>query len=306
MQWHARICRQGIEIKTGNHMKIKIAAACAVFFAANLAMAQSAKMQDPDILGIKPGMAKADALAAIKDKYQKSAATIVTKEVMLSGMDLMYEAQYKIKLTKSRPAIADDTLTISFLPDDTVIGIGRTISYVPNKQTTTDIIIALKEKYGDQVYFVYDDTTIFADQMMWSDRMLPGLSLVGMNYVQGGPLTSDFGTTQPYPTCWQQMLQYTSERYDPKNLHDYFTDRSHVGIDTANKWKACGKAMWAHNDHEHRLTFNATRTELLLVDLSRAPDLILNIPAMVKNNPKATKLVPGTLPTKASAGTPAF
>lgn len=281
--------------------------ACAVFFVANLAAAQSAKMQDPDILGIKPGMAKPDALAAIKDKYKKSLVIITKKEVALRGADLIYESQYTIKLNKTRPGIAEDSLVISFLPDDTVLGIRRLIRYVPDKQTTADIGLALKEKYGDLVYYVYDDTTRFADQAMWSDRMLPGLRLVGRDYVQGGRLSSgDFGTVTPYPYCWMEMMTYTGERYDPKNVYEQLTDRSGLGLNTAKKWKACGKALWVANGHASRLYYNATQTEMLLVDLAKAPDLILDMPAMLKNNPKTTYAKEATLPSRASANTPTF
>ena len=288
-------------------MIIKYAAACAVFFAASLAHAQTGKMQDPDILGVKPGMSKSDALAVIKDRYQKSAVSIATKEIMLGNADLIYETQYKISLNKSKPGVSEDTLVISFLPDDTVLGIRRLIRYLPNKQTTTDILIALKEKYGDPKYFVDDDTTRFADQAMWSDRMLPGLSLVGMDYVQGGRISSsDFGGVQPYVNCWREMDHYTNEWYNPKNIYSQMTDRSRIGINTANKWKVCGKALWVANQHEHRLYYNATQTEILLVDLSRAPDLVLDMPTMLKNNPKTTYAREATLPARASAGTPNF
>lgn len=288
-------------------MKLKLFTMCAAFMVSNLALAQSEKMKNPDILGIRLGMAKTEAMAIIKEKFPNSKITIVTKEVTLGTADLIYETQYKISLGKSKPNTSEDNLTLSFLPDDTIIGIRRLLRYVPKKQTGVDIFAGLKEKFGDPVYYVYDDTTQFEDRAMWSDRMLPGLSLVGTNYVQGQFVSSsDFGTVTPYPYCWSEMLSYISENYNPKAGYESLTDRSSVGINRANKWKSCGKALWVANLHERPLYFNTTQTEMILVDLTNAPNLILNLQNLIKNNPKTTYAKPVTELLKPSVNTPNF
>jgi hypothetical protein len=290
-----------------NFMKFTLSTACAIFFMANLAFAQSSQMSEPDILGIKLGMAKSAALAIIKDKYPESKTTIVKKEITIGTADLIYETQYNISLDKVKPSTSEDHLIISFLPDDTIIGIRRLIKYFPKKQTVADISTALEEKYGSPVYFVYDNSTKFEDRTMWSDRMPRGLRLVGTNYVQGGIISSsDFGTATPYPYCWGEMLDYAGDQYDPKSIYRNLTDRSGVALNRAKQWKSCGKALWVANNHETPLYFNATQTEIILVDLSMAPDLILNLPNMLKNNPKTTYAKPVTELPKASANTPNF
>lgn len=290
-------------------MKKRALFALLIGIISNSAFSQSPKMSDPDILGVHIGMQKNDVLALIKDKYPKSKATAIKKEITLGTADLIYEAQYRISLDKSKlkASTSDDDLIISFLPDDTVIGIRRLIRYNPQKQKTADISLALQEKYGDLVYFVYDNSTKFADQAMWSDRMLPGLSLVGTRYVQGGNVSSsDFGTVTPYPYCWMEMLNYSGDLFDPKSLYSSLTDRGGVALNKAKQWKSCGKALWVANLHERPLFFNATQTEIILVDLSIASDLSLQMPEMLKNNPKTTYAKPAGEVQKKSEDTPSF
>ncbi|OYO28996.1 hypothetical protein [Janthinobacterium sp. PC23-8] len=288
-------------------MKFTHLTACILFFASNLTFGQSSQMTDPDVLGIKIGMKKADALTIIKDKFQKSNVTVTKKEIGIGAAYLTYETQHKILLNKSKPSISEDNLFLNFLPDDTIISIRRLIRYFPNKQTTFDIGNALQEKHGFPVYFVHDDKTRFADHTMWSDRMLPGLSLVGMDYVQGGNISSgDFGSVTPYPYCWSEMLQYAGEQYDPKSLYSQMTERNSVALSTAKKWKVCGKALWVANGHETRLTYNATQTEIILADLSKAPDLILDMKNMLSNNPKTVYATVPVEQPKRSTNTPDF
>lgn len=291
-----------------NSTPAKTLLAVAIALAANLADAQSSQMSDPDVLGLKIGMKRPEVLALIKEKFQGSKMTSTMREVMLGGADLMYDAQVKVALAQSNKAnVEEDTLTLVFLPNDELLGIRRQIRYVPHKQKGFDVSNALTAKYGNFVYFVYDDQTRFADQAMWSNTMLPGLSLVGTQYVQGGNISSsDFGTTQPYPYCWSEMMNYVGEQFDPRQMYYNLTDRSGVALNRAKQWKACGKALWVANDHENKLTYYITRTDLILMDLSRAPDDILNMPQMLKDNPKTTYAKPITQFPKASPGTPGF
>jgi hypothetical protein len=289
-------------------LKLKVIATCAALLMSNLALAQSSKMQNPDILGIRIGMSKTEVMAIIKEKFPKSKLKNVSKEVMIGTADLIYDAQTNISLDITKPTIAEDNLRLSFLPDDTVIAVRRLIRYVPRKQTTADIHTGLKEKFGDLSYFVYDDTTQFEDRTMWSDRMLPGLSLVGTNYVQGNYISpGDFGTVTPYPYCWAEMLTYFMDTYNPKEIYQSLTDRSGVSLNRANKWKSCGKALWVSNLHERsQLNFYATQTEMILMDLSSAPEQMLSMPTMLKNNPKTTYAKPVTELPKPNANTPNF
>jgi hypothetical protein len=290
-------------------MKFKSSFCAVALLFCNLAIAQSSKMSAPDILGIRLGMDRSETLSLIKEKYPRSKITAVTKEVMLGTADLIYEAQYKISLDKEKlkSSTAEDYLTISFLPNDTVVGIRRLIKYFPQKQKSFDIGIALKEKYGDMSYFVYDTSSRYAEQAMWSDRMLPGLSLVGTEYVQGGNISSsDFGTVQPYPFCWAEMLNYSGDQFNPKDFYYQLTDRSGVAINRAKKWKSCGKALWVATTYEKPLYFNAVQTEIILADLASAPDLVLDLPSMLKSNPRTTYAKPVTELPKASANTPSL
>lgn len=282
-------------------------AALTALSVAGVAMGQSARMADPDLLGIKPGMAKSAALAMLKEKFPTSKTAIVKKGVAIGTADVYYDALYRITLDKLKPSVADDTLIISFLPDDTVLGLRRIIHYVPNKQTTGDVYTVLKQKYGDPVYFVYDDTTRFADQAMWSNTMLPGLTLIGASYVQGGVInSSDFGTVTPYPFCSSEMSTYVGDLYDPKGIYEQLTDRSDFARKRVNQWKSCGKALWVENRSERHYPFTATYTEIMLVDLARAPDQFLDLPAMLKKNPATLYAKPVTSLPKPSADTPSF
>ena len=282
--------------------------AVAIALAATSAHAQSSQMSDPDVLGIKLGMKRPEVLALIKGKFQGSKMTSTMREVMLGGADLMYDAQVRVALAQSKRAnVEEDILTLVFLPNDELLGIRRQIRYVPHMQKGFDVSNALAAKYGNFVYYVYDDQTRFADQAMWSNTMLPGLSLVGTQYVQGGNISSnDFGTTQPYPYCWSEMMNYVGEQFDPLQMYYNLTDRSAVALNRAKQWKACGKALWVMNGHESKLTYYNTHTDLILMDLSRAPDDILNMPQMLKDNPKTTYAKPITQFPKASPDTPSF
>jgi len=290
-------------------MLSKLSAFCLAALASSLALAQSNPMADPDILGVKPGMPKAQALAIVKEKYPQSKTKATVREVMLGEADLMYEAQIQFNLDKSKisPHTAEDVLTLTFLPDDTVLGIRRVMLHRPGKQQTADLLTALQQKFGMPVHFVYDDTTRFEDQSMWSDRMLPGLSLVGNRYVQGGRISSsDFGTVTPYPYCWMEMLVYAGELFNPVEAYRSLTDSSGVAANKAKEWQSCGKALWVANMHERPLYYNATRTEMILVDLSKAPVSLRSMPDMLKANPRTTYAKPVTEKPKVSANTPAL
>lgn len=290
-------------------MLFKRSTLCATLLVSALAQAQTRQMADPDILGVKPGMPKAEALALIKEKFPNSKITPTVREVMLGNADLMYEAQIQINLDKRKlsPNTSEDVLTLTFLPDDAVLGIRRVMLHRPGKQQTADLLTALQQKFGMPVHFVYDDTTRFEDQSMWSDRMLPGLSLVGTRYVQGGRISSsDFGTVTPYPYCWMEMLVYTGELFDPIGAYRSLTDRSGVAANKAKEWQSCGKALWVANMHERPLYYNATRTEMILVDLSKAPVSLKSMPDMLKANPRTTYAKPVTEMPKPSADTPAL
>lgn len=276
--------------------------------ATSLAHAQSNQMADPDVLGMKLGMKRSEVMALIKAKFPGSKASGTQREVALGGADLLYDAQVRITLAqKSASNVEQDLLTLVFLPDDTLLGIRRQIRYVPQKQKSFDLHNTLTAKYGNPVYYVYDNESRFANQAMWSNTMLPGLSLVGTQYVQGGTTRPiDYGTTVPYTYCWSEMLAYLGEQFDPRQSYYQLTDRSGVALNRAKQWKACGKALWVANDEDHRLSYNLTQTDLMLMDLSRAPDAILAMPQMLKENPKTTYMIPAVEQPKSSAGTPAF
>lgn len=273
--------------------------------AAGICAAQSSEMNDADILGLKPGLGKTEALAAIKSRFPKARLTPTKRELALNGYSLFYDFQYKIEVEKDKlkPGTVQDTIVLTFLPNDEILGIRRTLRYTPDGQKGFDLYDALNAKYGFPVYRVSDDKSRFADQAMWSNTMLPGLSLVGTRYVQSGRIpTDDFGTVTPYPYCWSEMLAYTSETFDPKTLYLGLTSPSHVASDRAKQWKTCGKALWVANDHDKRMTFNLVQTEMILVDLARAPDRILDIPQMLQKNPnsiaaKPVEYVPSRGPT---------
>ncbi|MGK5025202.1 hypothetical protein [Janthinobacterium sp. RB2R34] len=281
---------------------------CVLLFATNFAQAQSSQMADPDVLGMKLGMKRSEAMALIKSKFPGSRTTATQREVMLGDADLLYDAQLKIVITQKNQAnVEQDVLTLVFLPDDTLLGIRRQLRYVPQKQKSFDLDNTLTAKYGNPVYYVSDHNSRFANQSMWSNTMLPGLSLVGTQYVQGGTTRlTDFGTTAPYPECWGQMLSYLGEQFDPRQMYYQLTDRSGFALNRAKQWKACGKALWVENNLDHKLYYNLTQTDLMLMDLARAPDAILAMPQMLKENTKTTYTIPATEVPKVSAGTPSF
>lgn len=276
--------------------------------ATSFAHAQSSQMADPDVLGMKLGMKRSEVMTLIKSRFPGSKTSATQREVILGNANLFYDAQVKIVLAQKHTANAEqDVLTLVFLPDDTLLGIRRQIRYVPQKQKSFDLDNALTAKYGNPVYYVNEEQSRFVNQTMWSNTMLPGLSLVGTQYVQGGTTRPiDFGTTTPYPNCWGQMLAYLGEQFDPRQMYHQLTDRSGVALNRAKQWKACGKALWVENGLDRKLTYNLTQTDLMLMDLARAPDAILAMPQMLKENPKTTYLIPATEVPKASAGTPSF
>ena len=291
-----------------NNILPKILIAAITSLSASIAMAQSQQMSNPDILGLKIGMQKSDALSMIKSRFPKSKISTTTKEVVIGEALLMYEAHYIIKLDKSkvRPGISEDTISISFLPNNEIVAVKRVIRYEAGKQKGVDISSGLEEKYGKPVYFVYDHSK-YADQSMWSDRMLPGLGLVGMDYVQGHYFSpSDFGTVRPYPYCWSQMLEYTTENFSPASIYNQLTQRNSVALTRSNKWKVCGKALWVANVLERPLYYNTTQTEMILMDLSTATDKILNLPQQLKDNSKTIYAIPVEGPYGSSENAPAF
>lgn len=286
----------------------KALSALLLLSAASLAHAQSSQMADPDVLGMKLGMKRSDVMALIKAKFPGSKSSATQREVTLDGASLLYDAQVRITLAQKNQANAEqDVLTLVFLPDDTLLGIRRQIRYVSHKQKAFDLDNSLTVKYGDPVHFVYEQQSRFVSQTLWSNTMLPGLSLIGTQYVQGGRTRPiDFGTTTPYPNCWSQMLQYVGELFDPRQMYYQLTDRSGVALNRAKQWKSCGKALWVENHLDHKVTYYLTQTDMMLMDLAKAPDAILAMPQMLKQNPRATYLIPATETPKPSAGTPSL
>lgn len=267
---------------TGKHYLL-----ASLFLVINPVLAQS--LPNPEIVGVRLGMSKAAALSQIKSKYPNALVSPLKKSVATEVGELIYEAQYLIDLGASKTA-ADDKVMLTFLPDDKVLAVKRTIRYQPSKQKTADLYMALTQKFGNPVYFVSDDSTRFEDQAMWSDKMLPGLSLIGSAYVQGGRISStDFGTVTPYPYCEMEMSAYTSQTFSPKALFTALTDKSDFTRNKVNKAKACGTALWVHNTHERPQIYNTVQTEMYLMNLEEAPAKVLQLGEMVANHPKTIR-----------------
>lgn len=283
-------------------MKKRNYIAVSALLAFNTALAQS--LPNPEVLGIKLGMDRDSAIRTIKDKYPKARFTPLKKDFANNVGELIYEGQYVIDLGANKTA-STDKITLTFLPDDTVLAVKREITYHPGKQKTADIYIALNQKFGNPVYFVSEDQTRFEDQAMWSNKMLPGLSLIGSSYSQGVIASrSDFGTITPYPYCEMEMSSYTSESFSPKVLYTSLTSKSDFARNKANFAKGCGTALWVHNQHEKKLFFNAIRTTIYLMNLEEAPNKILQLPDMLAQNAKTLRLTPVTQPLNPQGSTP--
>lgn len=270
-------------------------------------LAQSTQMTDPDILGFKLGMSKAAVTTLIKQKFPNASLEQKNIDVAVGGAELYIPLQFKVKFNKLTANTADDTLMINFLPDETVIGLQRTIHYVPQKQMVGDVNMLLTQKYGKPVYYVYDDSSRFANQLMWSDRMLPGLTLVGSEYVQRFPVnTSDFGSVTPYPVCGARMEEYAGPSYNPRQIYFGLTDASDFARNLANQSKPCGKVLWVTNNWDFKYPNGVISTSITLVDLSAAPDRFIPLPSMIRKNPQVMIATPVKEMPRPSAATPTF
>jgi hypothetical protein len=266
--------------------------------------AQSKNMADPDILGIRIGMTKDAVNNLLKANFPTAKIAPVKKFVHLDNWELPYDGQLQITFGKLKPSTSKDEMVISFLPDEKVVAVKRTIQYHEGKQKPEEVMFTLDQKFGGLVYHAHDDKSVFADQGLWSDILPPGLSMIGATYQQGIMPRSDNFTAIPYLYCKVQMESYTLDQFSPMDLYVNMTDKSEINRNAMNSAKMCGKSVFALTKHAYRYPFSAIQTEIYMADLANAPANVLKIPDMAKKNPKIIYATVSKSMPKPSADTP--
>lgn len=273
---------------------LSFAALCAAL--AGGAQAQSVKVSNPDILGVGFQTRPEEALALLKKKYPKLSYTTTKREIMHGTAYLRYDAMYDIVLeaNPNGAVITQDLLHLNFLPDGALIGMRRVIVFKSQKQTTVDVLKSLMEKFGDPVFHA-EGSSSQAGEMQWSDKIKPGLVLVGSQYRQAGAVFSADPGITPYPSCRSELTQYTDEVFNPWQLYKGVFHNPGYGP----MWKECGTVADILFYPDSRLTFYANRIELRIANVSAAPELVAKMPELMEKNPAIARTVPASsLPAK--------
>lgn len=276
------------------------------FLMSTHSFAKNELMVDPDILGIKIGMDKNEVITILKKNYPKLKFTKKTQllELKVPAMVSGYDFQYDFILLDSQEGdMTFDRVRVSFLPDNTVIGIQRTIAFKQFKQLENGISDKLVSKYGPIMYLNPADVDYHSDNRMWSDTMEGGLRLVGTQYQKSNSIFYA-GPTKPYAACYQQMLDYTSS-FNPNRLfNDWTLQPDKLTAIQAQNMKQCGKAAWLELSTTSKIFVN--KVDLYLVDLREAPEKILGMPQILDKMPDTIRAVPASSLPKPVGKSPDF
>lgn len=268
--------------------------------------AQNELMVDPDILGVKVGMNQNEVLSILKKNYPKLKFTKKTQmlELKVPAMVSAYDSQYDFTLLETQDGDTTfDRLRVSFLPDNTVIGIQRTIVFKRFKQFKNGITEKLESKYGPIMYLNPADVDYHSDNRMWSDTMEGGLRLVGTQYQKSNSILYA-GPTTPYAACYQQMLDYTSSFNPNKLFNDWTLQPDKLTAIQAQNMKQCGKAAWLELSTTSEIFVN--KVDFYLVDLREAPEKILGMPKILEQKPDTIRAVPASSLPKPVGKSPEF
>ncbi|MGV7210334.1 hypothetical protein ACLB1G_21070 [Oxalobacteraceae bacterium A2-2] len=263
-------------------MKTLLSAA-ALCLAMGAAHAQSPRVTNADILGIGFQTSPEQAIALLKKQYPKMKVSTTKREVSAGNLHIYYDAMYEIVLEQNPDGavITGDYLHLNYLPDGSLAGASRTIVFRKRKQFMNDIVKSLTQKYGDPVFQAPGTNTETAE-VLWSDRMQPGLMLIGTQYQQaGGVYTTNPGIT-PYPQCRGEMLRYTDELFKPAELT---RSPNHQPM-----WKSCGTVvnLLIYSDGYQ---LYADRIEMRIANVSGMPEVAARMGELIAKNPAHQKMI---------------
>ncbi|MFV0675640.1 hypothetical protein [Variovorax sp. tm] len=237
------------------------------------AYAQATKVTNADFLGVSLQTPAADVMSILRKNYPKLQLEITNYTITNAGTALKFNDGYKAQLEthlapaeRSSVAIAINNFRANALPDGSIIGLQREITFNPNQQTLQPLIDGLVAKYGEPTFLDKGNGQSMVT-LLWSDKMVPGQRRKDAN-----PNGNVGGT--PYYKCSTEIAHYAGISYDPSDLFNGLATTNTRLYVNAQAAKECGTILLASLVPASGNGAYANTMTLQLANLADAPERV--------------------------------